>query len=120
MAASSAGLQVHASGNFNGTFKDRAIAARQSGFRGLFCFNSAEVAAINIGFRASFREVQKAQRVLKTMQEAINKGTGAVAVSNGEMADLANIRGAQALIAWNDAVKNREADVLTSTEVISS
>ena len=119
MAAFSSGLQVHALGNAGGRFKERAIAARQAGLRGLFCFNASDVAAINIGFHASFREVQKAQRVLKTMEEAINKGRGAVAVSSGQMADLANIRGAQELIAWNNAVKNREADISNSTETIS-
>ena len=119
MAAFSSGLQVHALGNAGGRFKERAIAARQAGLRGLFCFNASDVAAINIGFHASFREVQKAQRVLKTMEEAINKGRGAVAVSSGQMADLANIRGAQELIAWNSAVKNREADISNSTETIS-
>ena len=120
MAASSAGLQVHALENTGGAFKERAIAARHAGFRGLFCFNATDVAAINSGFHVSFREVQKAQRVLKTMDEAIDKGRGAVAVSTGQMADLANIRGAQELIAWNDAVKNREADVSNSTATSSS
>lgn len=120
MAASSAGLQVHALENTGGAFKERAIAARHAGVRGLFCFNATDVAAINSGFHVSFREVQKAQRVLKTMDEAIDKGRGAVAVSTGQMADLANIRGAQELIAWNDAVKNREADVSNSTATSSS
>ena len=116
MAASSAGLQVHALGNSGGTFKKRAIAARQAGLRGLFCFNANDVGAINIGFHASFREVQKAQRVLKTMGNAINNNRGAVAVSSGQMVDLASVRGAQELLAWNDAVKNREANVSNSPE----
>lgn len=115
IAASSAGLQVHALGNSGRTIKERAMAGRQAGLRGSLCFNSTEVAPINIGFRPSYQELQKAQRVSKTMQDAINKGSGAVRISSGQMADLANIRGAQVLIAWNDAVKNREAVVSTKT-----
>ena len=115
IAASSAGLQVHALGNSGRTFKERAMAGRQAGLRGSLCFNSTEIAPINIGFRPSYQELQKARRVLQTMQDAINKGRGAVRISSGQMADLANIRGAQALITWNDAVKNREAIVSTKT-----
>ena len=49
------------------------------------------------------------------MQDAIDDGRGAVAVSSGQMADLANVRGAVAVIAWGEAVREREAVTRVAT-----
>lgn len=109
MSARSAGIQVHALGHIGDSLVDRAVAARQAGLRGALCFNSIEVLALNTGFSPLIEEIEAARQVLEVMQEAVDGGRGAVAVSSGQMADLANVRGAQAIIAWSEAVEARES-----------
>ena len=113
MAAASAELQAHALGHAEGTIEDRAEAGREAGLRGALCFDASAVEPLNRGFSPSNDEVEAARQILDAMQSAIDGGTGAVAVSQGQMADLANIRGAQATIAWSDAVRVRD-DVVVS------
>ena len=108
IAAASVGLQAHALGYANGTVEDRAQSSREAGFRGALCFDSHEVASCNAGFSPSRHEVDTARLIQDAMHSAIEDGKGAVAVSQGQMADLANVRGALATIAWSDAVKKRE------------
>ena len=112
IAAASVRLQAHALGYANGTVEDRAVAGREGGLRGAFCFYSYEVAACNVGFSPPDDEVDAARLILDSMNSSIEDGKGAVAVSQGHMADLANIRGAQATIAWSDAVKEREGSII--------
>lgn len=109
MSARSAGMQAHALGHAGDSLIDRAVAARQAGLRGALCFNSFEAQALNIGFSPPIEEIEAARRVLEAMQVAVDSGRGAVAVSSGQMVDLANVRGAQAIIAWSEAVVARES-----------
>ena len=107
MSARSAGIQAHALGIVGDSIIDRAAAARQVGLRGALCFDSTEVASLNAGFSPSTEEIEAARQVLEAMQVAVDGGRGAVALSSGQMADLANVRGAQAVIAWSEAVEAR-------------
>jgi citrate lyase subunit beta/citryl-CoA lyase len=109
VAARSAGIQAHALYYAGATAHDRAVVARQTGLRGSLCFNPDDVAAINVGFSPSRHEVDAARQVLDAMQVAIEGGRGSVAVSSGQMADLANVRGANSIIAWDEAVQRRDA-----------
>ena len=107
VAARSAGVQAHGLGHAKGTTFDRAVAGRQAGLRGALCFDASEVASLNSGFSLPNQELEAARQMLEAMQVAVDGGRGAVAVSNGQMADLANVRGAQAAIAWSEAVRER-------------
>ena len=109
VSARSAGIQAHALGFVGDSLLDMAAAARQAGLRGALCFDSTEVASLNAGFSPPTEEIEAARQVLEAMQIAVDGGRGAVAVSSGQMADLANVRGAQAIIAWSEAVEARES-----------
>ncbi len=109
VAARSVGIQAHAFNYAGATTHDRAVAARQAGLRGSLCFNPGDVAVINAGFSPPRHEVDAALQVLDAMQVAIEGGRGAVAVSSGQMADLANVRGANSIIVWDEAVQQRDA-----------
>ena len=107
VASRSAGIQAHALGHAKDTTFDRAVAGRQTGFRGTLCFDSTKVSSINDGFSLPYQELEAARQVLEAMQVAVDSGRGAVAVADGQMADLANVRQAQAVIAWGEAVRER-------------
>jgi citrate lyase subunit beta/citryl-CoA lyase len=109
VAARSAGVQAHALGHVAGEAFDRAVAGRQAGLRGALCFDPTKASSINDGFSLPAQELEAARQVLEAMQVAVDGGRGAVAVSSGQMTDLANARGAQAVIEWSNAVQEREA-----------
>ena len=109
VSARSAGMQAHALSHAGESLIDRAVAARQAGLRGALFFDSTEALALNTGFSSSIEEIEAARQVLEAMQVAVDGGRGAVAVSSGQMADLANVRGAQAIIAWSEAVEAGES-----------
>ena len=84
-----------------------ATMGRRMGLRGALCFDADAVSLINAGFSPTEAEVESARRVLSAMEDAVASGRGAIAASSGTMADLANVRQAQAVVDRAEAIRRR-------------
>ena len=84
-----------------------ATMGRRMGLRGALCFDADAVSLVNAGFSPTEGEVTAARRVLSAMEDAVAGGRGAIAASSGTMADLANVRQAQAVVDRAEAIRRR-------------
>lgn len=84
-----------------------AAVGRRLGLRGALCFDADAVSLVNAGFSPSAAEVEAARRVLSAMADAVADGRGAIAAASGTMADLANVRQAQAVVDRAEAIVRR-------------
>ncbi|MCY4624923.1 MAG: aldolase/citrate lyase family protein [Chloroflexi bacterium] len=84
-----------------------ATMGRRMGLRGALCFDADAVSLVNAGFSPTEGEVTAARRVLSAMEDAVAGGRGAIAASPGTMADLANVRQAQAVVDRAEAIRRR-------------
>ena len=105
------GIQAHGSspsgtGVLAGAY---ATAARRMGLRGALCTDPAAVPMLNAAFSPSADEVESARRTLDAMDAAVAEGRGAISASAGTMADLANVRQAQAVVDRAEAIHLRNA-----------
>lgn len=93
-------------------FKDvdrfRAIVRRSKrlGFRGAGCIHPLQAAVLNEEFRPSADELGWAQRVTAAYAAAAAEGLGAVTV-DGRMIDVPIVQRAEALLAWDAAIRRR-------------
>ncbi len=79
-------------------FRDEALQARALGFRGKLCIHPSQVRTANEAFVPSKEEVERAHRLLRTYEEAVDDGVGAVAFE-GQMIDEALAAQARAVLA---------------------
>ncbi len=93
-------------------FKDvdrfRAIVRRSKrlGFRGAACIHPLQAAVLNEEFRPNADELGWAQRVTTAYAAATAEGLGAVTV-DGRMIDVPIVQRAEALLAWDIAIRKR-------------
>ena len=110
IAARTAGVQAHGSvaAGAGALAAGYANSGRRTGLRGAICFDADTVSLINAGFSPSAAEVESARRALAAMEAAVAEGRGAIAASPGTMADLANVRQAQAVVDRAEAIHRRQ------------
>lgn len=84
-----------------------AKAVRQLGFRGKQVIHPSQIEPVNRIFSPSEAEIEYAKKVVKAFKEAEAKGLGAISLE-GKMIDIANYRQAEELLAWAEAIAQRE------------
>lgn len=111
IAARTMGVQAHGSvaAGAGALAAGYANAGRQMGLRGAICFDADTVSLVNAGFSPSAAEVEAARRALAAIQDAVAGGRGAIAAAPGTMADLANVRQAQAVVDRAEAIRRRQS-----------
>ena len=67
-------------------FRADALRARRLGFTGKTLIHPNQIAAVNEVFSPSATELEEARRVVRTFEEALSRGEGAVAL-DGQMLD---------------------------------
>lgn len=83
-------------------FRHEAAQARAMGFRGKLCIHPAQVAIANAAFVPSSEEIERARRLLRAYDEAVDRGVGAVGFE-GQMVDEALAAQARAVISSAEA-----------------
>ncbi|MDF1585552.1 HpcH/HpaI aldolase/citrate lyase family protein [Marinimicrococcus flavescens] len=88
----------------------RAIVRRSRtlGFRGASCIHPNQVAVLNEEFRPPAQELAHARKIIDAYDLAKAEGRGSVSV-DGRMIDVPIVQRAEALIAWEEAIRAREA-----------
>ena len=86
-----------------------AKTARQLGFRGKLLIHPSQIEPVNRVFSPSEGEIEYARKVVKAFKEAEARGLGAISLE-GKMIDIANFRQAEELIAWAEAIAQRERE----------
>ena len=84
-----------------------AKAVRQLGFRGKLVIHPSQIEPVNRVFSPSEDEIEYARKVVRAFKEAEAKGLGAISLE-GKMIDIANFRQAEELIAWAEAIAQKE------------
>lgn len=84
-----------------------ALRSAQLGFRGSTCIHPNQIEVCNRAFRPQQEAVEKAQRIVSAMNEALAKGDGAVAV-DGRMVDKPVAERAQKVLDRHMAVERIE------------
>lgn len=84
-----------------------AKAARQLGFRGKLLIHPSQIEPVNRVFSPSEDEIEYARKVVRAFKEAEAEGVGAISLE-GKMVDIANFRQAEQLIAWAEAIAQKE------------
>jgi len=84
-----------------------AKTVRQLGFRGKQLIHPSQIEPVNRVFSPSEAEVEYAKKVVKAFKEAEAKGLGAISLE-GKMIDIANYRQAEELLAWAEAIAQKE------------
>ena len=82
--------------------------SRRLGFRGAGCIHPTQATILNEEFRPDETELGWARRVVDAYKAAQEEGRGAVTV-DGRMIDVPIVQRAEALLAWDEAVRAREA-----------
>ena len=105
VAARAAGLRV-----IDGPFarigdddglRQAAVVSRGMGYDGKWCIHPSQIATVNAAFSPSDEEIAHARTIVAALDEAADKGLGAVTV-DGHMIDLANVRLARRTLAMVD------------------
>jgi len=89
-------------GDSEGLVHDARMAKRL-GFRGKLLIHPSQIEPVNAVFSPSADEVAYARRVLAAFCEAESQGMGATSL-DGRMIDAANVRQAQDVLAWAEAL----------------
>ncbi|MBI5956472.1 MAG: CoA ester lyase [Chloroflexi bacterium] len=93
--------------NQEGLVQD-ARRARQLGFRGKMLIHPSQIEPVNQVFSPSEHEVAYARRVVEAFRQAEAQGLGAISL-DGRMIDIANVRQAEELIAWAQAIAQKKS-----------
>lgn len=88
-------------------FRETVRRSRRLGFMGASVIHPSQVPILNEEFRPSREEVQHASRVAAAYDKALAEGIGAVTV-DGKMIDVPIVERAQALLAREAAIAERE------------
>lgn len=86
-----------------GLIKD-ALFAKQLGFKGKLIIHPNHFEPVNSIFSPTKEEIEYAERIVKSFNEAKVKGLGAISL-NGKMIDRANFRQAEALLDYAKLIK---------------
>jgi citrate lyase subunit beta / citryl-CoA lyase len=93
-------------GNFTDmdAFRDAAVAAWRSGYRGTYCIHPAQVPVANAAYAPDQQDVQWAAEVIGSAAEAGRLGRGSATV-NGRMVDAPSVRRAQRIMDYDEAAR---------------
>lgn len=90
-----------------GRFREIVRRSRRLGFQGAGCIHPGQVQVLNEEYRPSAEEVAHARRVTEAYEKAVAAGVGAFEV-DGRMVDIPIVERARALIARDEAIRERE------------
>jgi citrate lyase subunit beta/citryl-CoA lyase len=91
-------------------FRRVARRSREFGLSGSSCIHPSQVPILNEEFSPSEREVDRARAIVHAYDNAIARGTGAIAL-DGQMIDVPVADRARALIARHDAIERTRKDL---------
>jgi citrate lyase subunit beta/citryl-CoA lyase len=97
-------------GNFTDmeVFRQAAVTAWRSGYRGTYCIHPAQVVIANEAYAPEDEDVRWAREVMIRAAEAYLQGRGSTAVG-GRMVDAPTIQRAQRIVEYHDAVLERRS-----------
>jgi citrate lyase subunit beta/citryl-CoA lyase len=81
--------------------------ARQLGFRGKLLIHPRQIECVNRLFSPSEEELAYARKVKTAFESAQERGLGAVSLE-GKMIDIANLRQAEEVLSWAQAIRSRD------------
>lgn len=92
-------------GDFKDTdgFRSAAKRAAVLGFEGKWAIHPSQIALANQIFSPAPEEIERARRIVASMEQAAREGRGAVQL-DGRLIDIASIRMAQNLLSKADAI----------------
>ncbi len=85
-------------------FRAQALRAATLGCEGKWAIHPSQVDLANECFSPTDAEVEKAQRILDAMEEAVKEGKGAVAL-DGRLIDIASIKQAEVMVKKAEQIK---------------
>ena len=88
-------------------FRANAMIARSLGFDGGACIHPRQVPILNEAFTPTESEIDRAESMVKTYDEAMAAGDGAVAFE-GKMIDVPVVARAQRILDIRDRIKEKE------------
>ena len=89
--------------------------ARQLGFRGKLLIHPCQIECVNQLFSPSEEELEYARKVATAFESAQERGLGAVSLE-GKMIDIANLRHAEEVLSWVEAIRSRDRAIQAQGE----